>query len=429
MLRDEIFNAPWEKKFFAWYRSFFSIGEIENSTVVQWVFGATLFSHFVAFNGWFYSHATTIDAALTGTHRCWPYFQSCGDWLFLRTLPEGYSQPLLYMLFFALMLTTVYCMYRRDWVLAHLTLMPAFMWHTLVSFVLTYELSGNYDYYLFAYSIVILFLPHKYFFLKLSLVLFYFLSTAAKIHEGWVLGTYFSALKTGLPLFPDWSIPVWTNLVIGMEMVGAWFLLGKAGWVQRSVFLFFVCFHLYSGLLVGYHYPATALPTLIILFGPFYTVTPVPLDRRALYGWIFIGLLGVAQLTPQLISGDEKLTMEGNRYGLYMFDANHQCVSRERVVFRDGTEVERSKESYSARKRCDPYVYWFVLKQRCLNDPRVARIEWQFDHSINGGPFYRIVEESDACALEYQPFKHNAWIKREFDAALIQGLPVENLYH
>lgn len=113
--------------------------------MLKWAFGATILSHFLAFNAWFYNKATTIDAFVAGEYTCWPYFQECGNLLFLRTLPEGYSQPLLYMLLFGLLLLAVYLMYKRDWVLAHLALMPAFVWHTLVTFVLTYSLSGNYE--------------------------------------------------------------------------------------------------------------------------------------------------------------------------------------------------------------------------------------------------------------------------------------------
>lgn len=421
-------SSRFERAFLRVYRSIFSIHEIEEQPILQWVFGATLLSYFLAFHAWINSTAITLDTFARGQHLCWPYFQSCGEWYFLRALPYGYSQTFLYMCLFGTLVLTVYLMQRREWTLAHMLLTLSFLWHFLVAFVFTFSLAGNYDYYLAGFGFILLFIPHKEFFLKITLVLFYFLSTAAKIHETWILGTYFSALKTGLPLFPDWSIPFWTNGIIAMEMVGAWFLLARPSFIQKAVFVFFVIFHLYSGLLVEYRYPATVLPTLVILFGAFYTYTPTPLDRRSIAGWLFVLLLFIAQALPHLIYGDEKLTMEGNKFGLYMFDANHQCISNMEAQFKDGTSQIFRDETTSARARCDPYRYFFRIKTVCERDARVERISWTLDHSVNGGPFFRIVEEVDACQLQYRSFVHNPWIKTEFDDPLKVGYPVENVY-
>lgn len=411
-----------------WYKNFFSLAEIESNKILQWAFGALVLGYFVAFSSWMDNTATTIDAVWRGTYTCWPYFQNCADLYFLRTLPDGYSQTFFYMALFGALALAVYRIAERQWELAHATLIPAFLWHGFVTFILTEQMIGNYDYYLFIYGIIILFLPHKEFFLKLALVLFYVLSTVSKMHESWVLGTYFSSLSTGLPLFPDWSIPIWTNFVIFMEMVGAWFLLSKKPLLQRTVFAFFVAFHLYSGILVGYRYPATVMPMLVILFGPMYRHTPVPFTRRALLGWVLVALLFVLQFSPKFIEGDEKLTLEGNKYGLYMFESNHQCVSEVKYIFEDGTERAFREESVVARYRCDPYRYWFRLKNVCERNDAVARVDWRFDHSINGGPFLRIVDVDDACALSYIPFVHNEWIKTEKDNPTAVGRPVENVY-
>ena len=428
-LSESFFDSPWERKALSVYRRFFSITEIETQSILQWVFGATIFSYFIAFNSWINSSALTIDAYYKGTHTCWAYFQSCGEWLFLRNLPDGYSQTTFYMALFGLLLLSVYFIYRKDWTLAHLALVPAFLWHALGVFVLTYQFSGNYEYYLFTFALILLFFPHKEFFLKLSVVFFYFLSTAAKMHPAWILGTYFSALETGLPLFPHSSIPIWTNLVIFMEMVGAWFLLSRRWVLQRTAFVFFVLFHLYSGILVEYRYPATVLPTLLILFGPLYRYTRIPVDWRATFGFLLVGTYLFVQLGAHfLIPGDEKLTMEGNKYGLYMFESNHQCISDARAIYTDGTERVQHRESASARNRCDPYRYWFSFKLACERDSRITSVKWTFDHSINGGPFLRVVDVQDVCSLTYKPFSHNEWIKTEKDAPAVIGYPVENIY-
>lgn len=429
-LHEEIFDSVWERRFLRWYRTFFSIREIEENNVLQWVFGAAILSHFVAFSSWFYNNATTVDAFVSKQYSCWPYFQSCGNLLFLRGLPEGYSQPFLYMVLFGTLMLGVYLMYKRDWVLAHLSLMPSFVWHTLGTFVLTSSLSGNYEYYLFILSFVLLVLPHKEFFLKLSLVLFYFLASTIKIHESWVLGGYFSALKTGIPLFPDWSIPFWTNMVIFMQVIGAWFLLSKNWVLQRLAIFYWVVFHLYSGLLVGYRYPTTVLPTLLILFGPLYRHTPVPYDKKSIAGWVMVALMFPLQFASIMIPGDEKLTLEGNNYGLYMFEANHQCISTITVYDSNGEVFANSTyEGESARNRCNPYNHWFQAQLVCdAHEQAGSTVAWTFDHSVNGGPFYRIVDTNDLCGLEYKPFTHNEWIKTYEDNPEIIGYPVENHY-
>lgn len=428
-LRDYIFDSPLERRFLLSYRRLFSIDEIEQNTVLKWVFGATIFSYFNAFNQWINSEVLTVDSFAAGTHTCRPYLQNCGEWLFLRALPEGYSQTFLYMVLFGLLVLSVYCIYRKDWVLAHMALLPSFIWHILGVFVLSDSLGGNYDYYLFIFATVLLVVPHKEFFLKLTFVFLYFMSTLAKIHPAWMVGTYFSSLKTGLPFFPDWSIPIWTNLVIFMEMVGSWFLISKHRLLQRVALTFFVCFHLYSGLLVEYRYPATVLPALLILFGPLYRYQPPVFDRRSIAGWTLIACIFIAQLSPLVIRGDEKLTMEGNKYGLYMFESNHQCVSTIQIFYKNGEVSQQIRESISARNRCDPYRYWFRVRNLCQRNENIERIKWAFDHSINGGPFLRIVDTENACVLTYQPFRHNSWIKTERDSPLIIGWPVENIYY
>lgn len=402
--------------------------EFEASSALPLAFGALILGYFVAFMGWFYRTETTVDGIRLATHICWSYFQGCRDLVVFQTLPFGYSQPMVYMALFGFLILSVYFLLQRRFGAAQLALLPAVFWHAFVAFVLTNSLTGNYDYYLVLFSLILFLIPHKEFFLRLTLVLFYFLSTYSKMYPTWTLGAYFSALQTGLPIFPDATIPLWTNLVIGMELIGAWFLFSGRPWLQRSVLAFFITFHLYSGILVGYRYPATVLPMLIIMFGPLYKHAAPPLDRRSIAGWVLVGAIVLVQILGPLIPGDEKLTLEGNRYGLYMFEANHQCVSEARVVYGDGEERVLRAESNDAPKRCDPYDYWFNLKAVCERESGVARIEWTFDHSVNGGPFLRIVDVPDACALSYRPFSHNAWIRATAGDAERVGYPVKNIY-
>ncbi len=428
-LRERIFPARSEKRVFDAYRKFFSIEELETTRILQIAFGALMLSVFVSIASWFYDDAISISSYEAGRHLCWAYFQSCGEWYFLQALPYGYTQSLFYMLLFGAMLLAAYLIYRREWVLAHALM--AFVWLCKIGilFFLTKEFAANFDYYDVFLFAVVLFLPHKFFFARLVFVLFYFLSSTIKVHGTWILGTYFTTLQTGLPIFGDTFAPLVTGVVIIMQMIGSWFLLSQNRALQLAVFSYFALFHLYSGILVGYRYPTVALIMLVVLFGIGARFAPsIPLDRRSIAGWALVVFLFVCQFIPILIRGDQKMTLEGNAYGLFMFEANHQCVSRAEVFGTRGERRELMEDSFTSARRCDPYKYWFRLKQLCDTYRDVAGIRWTFDHSINGGPFYRIVDEENACVLEYKAFSHNEWIKLPEEGATAVGRAYKNVF-
>ena len=404
------------------YRSVFSVQEIATDTTLKWLSGAILFGFLVTFSIWMNSPLTTVEAVTNGTYLCWPWFQSCKNLVFLSSFPQGYSQAVVYMALFGLIAGASYAIYLGRWTYVHFAILLLFL--AKIYFVLiSYDFKGNYDYYHNLFCFVFLFCPHKKFFAQLGLVIFYFLSTAGKIHPSWVLGQYFTALKEGLPVFPFGTEALMTNLVIAMEMVGCWFLFSRNIVVQRSVFAFFVVFHLYSGTLVGYRYPSIVMPPLLILFGPWFKAPErVPIDRTSVPGWLVISSLIFLQLIPHTIKGDEKLTMEGNFYGLYMFEANHQCYGS---VSRDGKPVWTFTEA-DALSRCDPYNFWFRAKNwYCTGSS--AKYKMVLNHSINGEPFREIVNEPDLCALEYRPFSRNSWIKDEREAPAV-ARPVQNFF-
>lgn len=426
--RNQIFDHPLEQKFLAWYRKIFSIREIEDNKILWWAFGASLLTYLVSFSNYAQSHLTTKESFINGTYLCWSYFQNCGDFYFLSNLPYGYSQPTLYMVFFGFMVLIVFLMHKKDWVLAHMLMSVLFIWKFFFTFFLTGGGGGNFNYFDIVFSIILLFLPYKTFFLKLAFVTLYFLASTIKIHEGWILGSYFTALKSGLPLFPDALAPILTNLVIFMQMVGSWFLLSKNKLLQRTALVYFLCFHFYSGVIVYYRYPISMIPMLLILFGPMFTPEKPPLTKRAVTSWILIALLVVWQLVPYTVQGDQKMTLEANRFGLYMFEANHQCISQVQIHYTNGETDEFLRESLSSRERCDPFRSWFKAQLICDRYDNIDHISWQFDHSINGNPFYRIVDETDVCNLEYKTLQHNDWIKLPADNPELIGYPVENYY-
>ncbi len=442
-----------------YYKRLFSVSEIETTPVLQWMCGVTLLFFYATFTRWIYSDEATIDAVNRGAAYCWPYFQSCHALFFLHSLPYSYVQMTFYMGLLVSMCATVYAMWKKRWALVHALLSILFAWKLWVMFVLSYEISGNYDYYHVFLTFLLLVVPHKEYFLKLCFVVLYFLSVTTKFHQTWILGSYFTSLHTGTPLFPDAVAPLLTNTVIFMQVIGSWFLISRNWPLQRLSLTYFTIFHLYSGILVRYLYPSIALTALLVLFGPLYRYTPPPRSLlKALPGALLILTQFAFQMPAHFIVGDQKLTLEGNKYGMYMFEANHQCIGHmkyierrdgpvaetfsqippgtqcpggscvtKRHTYADGayTVREETWESAVAWNRCDPYLFWQRTRRFC-ELPRAVRVDMQFDHSIDGGPFYRIIDERDICGLTYHPFVHNNWILLPPDAKIV-GYPVQNI--
>ncbi len=451
----EEFIAPLETS----YRAFFSIDEIKNQPILQWVFGGLLLFLYAIFSTWANSSNMTVETAARGAAECWPYFQECYRYFFLHALPDGYSQTTFYMGLYGIMIAIVWAMWRQKWSIAHALMLMLFVWEVLVVLVLSYQDGAPYNYYHIALMATLLLVPHKEYFLKLVFVFLYFLSVTVKIDSTWILGTYFTSLENGLPIFPDALTALFTNIVMFMQMVGCWFLLSRRVILQRLAFVYFVVFHMYSGVFVLFLYPTVTIPSLLILFGPMYRHTPIPFDKKTFGGIILLILLSVFQLLGFLAPGDRRMTLEGNRFGMFMFEANHQCVVtvttygerlpsipdsetpagtacrgfycmvRAQTSIQGGVTAQKLRyESGSAWNRCYPYSWWSRQHTRCIYNPAVERISVQIDHSINGGPFYRIVDAQNICDLPYRAFGPNEWIKSPPEAPLV-GYPVKNSYH
>jgi hypothetical protein len=358
---------------------------------------------------------------------CWSYLPNCQDFYFLQALPFGYSQTIFYAGIFLVFLLAIEGLIKERWRQVWWMLFVLFLWKLYTSFIIGTQ-PGNYDYYDIVLMIVVLFAPYKAWFLRLTFVFLYFLAATIKIHEGWILGTYFTSLETGLAIFGDTVAPIVTMLVIVMQIVGAWFLLSKNEQHRNWAFIFFFSFHLYSIVYVGWRYPTSDLFMLCTLFYLYKNPPPVPVSKKTLLPYAFLLVLLCMQFIPKLIPGDQKFTLEGNNLGLYMFEANHQCIST--IVLRNtlsGEEFTQSSLSIRAQHRCNPGQYIQRIKKTCAMNPGYT-IAWTFDHSINGGPFYRMIDESDACGLEYKTIRKNPWIKYNFDEMEVIGYPLQNYY-
>jgi len=399
----------------------------------------------------------TVENAKGGNAVCWPYFQDCYKLFFYHNTSVDDSRGIFYMALFVIMITIAWSMWSARWRLAHALLVLLFLWEAIVIGVLAYSTASPIYYYHLILTGILLFIPHKEFFLKLTFVFLYFLSATIKFDMGWIAGTYFSTLKSGLPFVPHTLIPIATNIIIFSQVVGCWFLLSRRLYVQRAAFYFFTTFHIYSSILIFYLFPAAVIPPLLIFFGPLYRYTALPFSRTAIAGWTLILVLAVFQLLGFITPGDRRMTLEGNKFGMFMFEANHQCIAtvttyrsasttprsfempmgtscgspycrvKETVTQRGDISVSEDRyESGGPSTRCDPYEWWSKLVRHCELDATIERVALTFDHSINGGPFYRMVDTTDVCALSYKMFRHNEWIRIPPEAPVV-GYPVTNV--
>jgi hypothetical protein len=412
------------------WRRLAATGEIASSRSLQALYWALLGGFALTFHEWTRSGAFTRDAVVANRHLCWPYFQSCAK---VHVLSGGLGgripQTLVYAVLLAVLAAGALAAWRARWDLALLALAPAFAWKLAVHHLFTMQLIANYHFFHLALCFVFLFARDKLWFLRRTLGLLYLLSAVVKLDAGWLRGTYFSSLSHGLPLVPDALIPVATNAVLLLETAGTLALFSANRRVRLGAVAAFALFHLYSTILVAYPYPLFCLPPLLVLFALDEPAVRPALSPRAVPGGAVLALLVLGQCIPAAIRGDAALTLEGNGFGLHMFEANHQCVSTATVRDRAGGAQDASFRSTRAGNRCDPYAQWFTLREICRrNAGRLERVEWTFDHSINGGPFYRIVDVPDACALAYRPFSHNAWIRLPEDGAEVRGTPPKNSY-
>jgi hypothetical protein len=237
------------------------------------------------------------------------------------------------------------------------------------------------------------------------------------------------ALKSGLYFVPHALVPVATNAVIFMELVLVWFLFYPERRVRLFVLGCLALFHVYSALYVGLVYPTIVLPMMLALFLSGERHALVRHWRVLWAGALILVLVCAADAVPYAIAGPSRVTGEGHKLGVYMFEANYQCAAAATIHYQDGhTEVATSSSTY-AIERCDPYSDWFYFNQQCALHPDIASIAVTYDTSEDGSPFYRIVDVPDICAMTYKPFSHNAWIHIPgVDPAPIVGYPKPNEY-
>lgn len=404
------------------YSEFFALEEFNKTPVLVVAILAVLLGMALAFYGGFPAGWGAINMDNPGSFICPNFLQHCESFIFLKTGAGYFSHRVFFAfgLLGPLVLTAVFA-YKKEWVWMHLVLMYLTFTKIYLGFIADANVSVPFMMFNLVPAFVLLFSRKRWTDLRWCFLLLYFMAGFVKLDEAWIVGSYFSTTKEGLRLFPQFAIPLATNLVICFELFAVWFLFHKNSKIRWVVLAFFIVFHLYSTIYVSFRYPLLTLPLLVILFG-----APAPAfgSRISRFGVVMTAFLLFVNLLPFMAGPNHKWTAEAKQFTLDMFDGNRQALSRSETKYQDGHVFVHEVPHTNAYDRAKPYNNWYFLKKSCSN-PGVVSVAWTFTVSVNGGPFRRIIQEDDICKTEFHPFRHNEWI--HLDGPIV-GYPTTNYY-
>lgn len=384
------------------------VAELQKKPALYAFAGVLLFYTFISFYDWSYNFSFTANAAGSLQHTCWPYFQSCGDLYKLEKPPHGFGINLFFLLVFALWAGTTWAWFYKKLKLLWWGLLLLLGIKIFVAYIYTDSVTSSYDFYHTFFLAIFLLATGRHFFLQVFIALCYLFSATLKIAPEWFGGGAFTDIG-GLPLL-DLFLPlnVLAVLLFLCFTILPWCLfLGRP--YRGFAFVVFSLFHLYTVMVVGFHYPGLILPVLWVLF--MLEKPSRPKVSKNVIGWGLLALAALFHMWSFVIPGNEKITGEGVRYGLYMFDTSRHCQSLMGVGDPKDNQWQDLRKDTIWGRRCYVYREWLYVNQRCQYEPGKP-IAWKFNFSSNReGPFETLVNTSNVCELEWRPFWHNEWIK------------------
>lgn len=407
------------------YSDFFSVEEIANSHLLKILYAALWLGFYVSLHVWFYRKYGLIENEL-----CWPHLQDCYRFRLFEAYPKSYSGNLAYAVVYCFLILSAIFAYLKKWNLAHFSFLVIFLFKSYIFLFVTYSIPANFEHFNLLLCFFYLVFPNKLHFTRLSFILMYFSTALVKITDSWIVGTYFTSLELGMPYVNNNWVPFFSNLVILAEILFPWFFDSTNKIYRYGSLGFFIIFHVYSILFVGYHYPTFTLIPLLVLFcikDRTYSVKISTNPKSYLLGSMFLILLILINTLPKFISKDYAITTHWQKYGLSMIDFNYQCVSKTTIFLKDKKTLKDTYASSKSMNRCGPYNQFQRLKHRCTTDNDIESISWKFYQSINGSPFYQIVNVENACLLNYNLIEKNDWIKLPDEGAEIVGYPAANI--
>jgi hypothetical protein len=399
--------------------------EVEREQRLQWFLWAILFLLIFDLN----KLAFVTDRAVN-EQVCWPFWLTCYDWQ-LPALPESYFMGGVMAVLLALMTGALMALLRQRWWSAMLLLLPVLAFKSFYHFIFRDTGQQNFEFFMQIPAWTFFLSRDKLRSLRWMWATLYFFAASVKFSDGWILGTYFSSMKLGLPGVPRELIPLATNLVIIFEIFFSYGLVSRHPWYRMTSFYLWIAFHFYSVFLVGYYYPVRCLTYLVVLFLPtkddrLEDFLPLGFIRRPM--WLSVLFFFYAlHIAPLISKKDRFYTFERLGYSFFMIDGNHQCRIQIRYFDKQGKLIDEEKISlYEPRTRCSPTQFVQKIKRRCRRES-FGRAEFILDHSLNGGPFYRIVDQKNACDLPLSIWRDHEWIRDpSLEIVEVVGWPSKN---
>lgn len=408
-----IIVAPWIIKFITpnklqkqarWYSRLFSLDEYTQYPLLQYIhLGSITFLVFALKS----PSLSIVTPLQIGTYICPTWFQQCYQWyLFSPSMYKTWTIILMILLAGSLVL-----LIHRRYVLSHLLLAIPAIWHVILVGLLTHSdyYYGHVMFYLAMINFVFLLLPNKIMTLGWFLLLTYPLSLGSKMTDSWLGGEVFKILDLGLPIIGDrlHALAAWSVLFV--EGVMVWLLLASQKKIRFLAVVALFGFHFYSIAMIQYFFPAVAILILIIVFVGH--ERPLQWPKKTTHRLIVIGITAVlicGQSISLFIPGDSRLTGEGKRYGLHMFQSIPDCFITTMVA--DSNSYTTEKHWNEKRQGyCEPYYHWYLLSQQCHHHQWQSAV-FTIDLAINQEPYRRIVNQINACNTQYHPLLHNDWI-------------------
>lgn len=320
-------------------RSILQVDEIENDLRLRCLLGHLILYFHVTFANWSHPVRTSLSSAGEASLSTVPSFlwERPPVWLLS---PEG-SKMLLQACDMLSVLGLIWVFFECT---GPLLLLAILFCVKLAYYASDFMLLANYDHMHLYLVFVFLIARRRMFFMRAALGVLYILSGLVKLTPSWLQGEYFLSLPGQFPLLPQGyvSVVIASQLVILLEFAGPLCWYSRWKWLRAFSFANFLLFHLYSGAVVGFRYPALMLPTICLLF---LGGLSEPFDKgwscrlRDLPGWLALCLGLVGGCIPWMIPGDARLTGEGRYFGCFMYDAERR-VTFEYTLYKGPRRIE-----------------------------------------------------------------------------------------
>ena len=372
------------------------------------IFFVIFFDLVLLFQEWYKNLILSKSLLRSGEAVCPPYFQNCDLFYLLDSQAPVYTHQIFIMLISIPLFLSLFFFVNSRFNLALCFLFIPVLFKFLFLFFLNYNTVLNYNYLTLIIAILLIFSKDKLFSVKVYIFFMYICSAIIKIYPSYLNGNFFQAFNGGLPILPTYFNIFYPIATICSFIIFPILLWHKDKHYRAFAFFMLFLFHLYTVALVGFRFPFVCIFLLIIFFTSNYEKFDL---RRIVRNKVLLFILLIStvfQIFPYFISGNHRITGEGERLGYYIFYTNKQCLSELIIYYKDG-KIKKSENKYTnSTQRCDPYIEWAKFNQFCNTE--IDRIYLNFKVSLNGSRYINVIDENNICNLHYNFFSHNYWI-------------------